>query len=286
MTVLRTEAGPTSKKELGRFARGVQVQRAFFRIGWLAIISYPAVIVTRQLSLVVTMVMYFFLSELVNESALVGGDYFTYVMLGLIVLQLLDSGLTGFGFQVQEEIQTGRLEGYLVEPVRWWVLPFGMMQFPIVFRLANNSLALLIAFALGLDIRLSGALPALALIALGIAATASIGLLSASVRILSKRSDPVAQMYQVLAMLFAGTFFSIDQLPTWLRPLSYAVPHTYVISGVRRLLMPNGSEIAGPDLATAIIALLIWCVVFYAIGITLYNRVMERGRELGVLAGY
>ena len=144
----------------------------------------------------------------------------------------------------------------------------------------------MIALLLGLDVRLAGVIQAVALLFLGVAATASIGLLSASIRILSKRSDPVAQIYQVAATLFAGTFFSIDQLPGWLQPISYAIPHTYVITGIRRVLMPGGEGIAGPDLGAAVVALSIWCVVFYTIALIVYNRVMERGRELGVLAGY
>jgi ABC-type uncharacterized transport system permease subunit len=270
----------------GRLAHLIQVQRAFFRIGWLTLISYPAAMLTRQLSLLVTVAMYYFLSQLVEDTPLVGGDYFTYVILGILVTRLLDGGLTGFGFQIQEEIQTGRLEGYLVEPVRWAALPFGLMQFPIVERLVTSLVALAVAIPFGLAIRPAGIVPAIAMLALGVAATASIGLLNSSIRILSKRSDPLGQLYQVAAVLFAGTFFPIDQLPAWIRPVSYAIPHTYVIAGARRLLMPDGADVAGPDLALAAGALAAWCVVFYAAGLLLYSKVMAKGRELGVLAGY
>jgi ABC-type multidrug transport system permease subunit len=87
------------------------------------------------------------------------------------------------------------------------------------------------------------------------------------------------------ASLLGGALFSVDQLPSWLQPLAYAIPHTYVINASRAVLMEDPGTFVIP-FNTAVLALLIFNVVVLAGGLWLFSRSLEYGRKMGMLSGY
>jgi len=266
--------------------RSVQIQRGFFRLGWLGLVSYPASFVTQQLSVLATLIATLFVATIIPNTGLVGYDYFTFAVIGILVTGLLEAALRGFGAAMEFEIQAGRVETLLVEPVNWKFLPFGMVQFIGVMRVAITIATLGLAIMLGADFRYAGFPAAALLMVLAFAAVLAIGILGTSLKLLTKRSDPILMLYTTLASILSGVAFPLEAIPSWLRPLSYLIPHTYVIAGVRRLTMVEPGEIGGPSLGFSVVALFVMCLVLYPVAFAIYGRVMEVGRRLGVLAGY
>lgn len=264
----------------------VQVQRGFFRLGWLGLVSYPSSFVTQLLGQLATLIVTVFVAEIVADTPAVGNDYFTFAIIGLLVTAFLQAGLTGFGSAMEFEIQAGRVEALLVEPVNWRFLPFGMVQFIAVQRSAMTISSMVLAVALGANFRLGGVIPAVGVAVLAFVTVLAIGILGTSLKLMTKRSDPILMLYTMLAGIFSGSAFPLDVIPGWLQPVSWFIPHTYVISAVRRLLMDDSSGIPGPGLGTSILALIVMSFVLYPLAFFLYGRVMEVGRRLGVLAGY
>ena len=267
--------------------RGLQVQRAFFRLGWLTVVSYPLGFVANNAGAFVPIVLYFFFGRLFESSkANVGGDIFTYLVIGLILTGLLDTGLNGFGAQLDTEIKAGRLEAILVEPVSWRSLPFGLVQFTLVTRWVLALVAVVVSLLLGAHYTASNVPVALVVVMLGILATLGIGILGASVRILAKRTDPVLIVYSLAASVLSGAMFPIELLPRFIRPLAYLIPHTYVIAAVRRLLMPDPEGLGGPSLEASLIGLTLLLFVLYPVALWAFGRTMEYGRKIGALAAY
>jgi ABC-2 type transport system permease protein len=138
---------------------------------------------------------------------------------------------------------------------------------------------------LGADLVLSG-LPAFLLIfLLGMLACNAIGILSASMIVLAKRSSAILGLYGLAASLLGGALFSIEVLPAWLRPFSYLVPHTYVISASRDVLVP-GDVGTGMPLSHAIAGLLLFNLVAFPLGLYAFTRALEYSRRMGLLGGY
>jgi len=266
--------------------RAIQINRAFFRLGWLTLISYPLAFLMMQLGALLPVFIYLFVGELVPNTPAVGGDYYTFVVIGVVAVQLLDGTLRAFGQVLDTEIQAGRLEALLVEPIHWHILPFGIVQFYLLWRVAIASVMVAIALAFGAEFQLAGLPTALLILALGLAATLAVGILGASVKVLSKRSDPLLAFYALGAQVFSGVYFPVESLPAWLRPFSYMIPETYVIAALRKLLMPGGGTLPGVEPAKAILALTAFCVVIYPMSLWLYGRSLEYARKLGLLAGY
>jgi ABC-2 type transport system permease protein len=147
------------------------------------------------------------------------------------------------------------------------------------------ALMLLAGMALGADINLSGLPTFAAILFLGILACNAIGILSASLLVLAKKAGAVVALYGLAASLLGGALFSIEVLPDWLRPLSYAVPHAYVISASREVLDPNQIG-TGMSLGTALFGLVGFIIVVYPISLWFFTRSLNYTRRMGLLGSY
>jgi len=265
-------------------SRGVAA--AFVRMGIQATISYPMSFVLSQSGLVIGVVSVFFLSRIVRSGPNLGGDYLGFVVVGILGQMLVSAALQGVSQQLDEAIQQGRLEMLLIEPLRWWFIPLGLAIWPVVLMLGQVALVLVVALALGVSIVPLGLVEAVPLLALGVLSGLAMGLLAASVRILAKRSDPIWLVYNIVSGLVAGTAVPINVLPAPLRALSWLLPTMYVESGLRKLVLPHAAAVYGPSPLWASLALLLAVVPLALAGIVAFNRSVDLGRRLGVLAGY
>jgi len=264
-----------------------QVAAAFIRMGYLLEFSYPLAFVMTQAQALLPVFIYFFVARLVpHHGPSVGGDYFTFVVIGALSVRILGAGLNDLGTQVNDAIQQGQFEMLLVEPVRWRALPLGMAQWPLVVRAVTSVITLAITVFMGAHYRATGVPLALVITLLGAFASLAIGSLALSVKVLAKRSDPVLAVYGVIVQVLAGAYFPVKFLPLPLRVISYALPHTYVIAANRAVLMPHGSSLPGPSPATAVIGLVCFSVVGYAFALWLLGRTFDYARRIGVLGGY
>lgn len=267
--------------------RGRQIAGAFLRMDFIEATSYPLNLVMTGANAVVGVMIWAFVARHTGTSGPeVGFDYYTFVVIGLMGLQVLQGGLNGFSNQIGMMMQRGRLEMILVEPVRWRLLPFGMGQWAIALQFMAALLMVAVSFLLGARFSLSGVPAGLVILLLGVAATFTVGVLSASVKVLSKRSDPVLALYQIAAMVLSGIFYPVEVLPAALRALSWVIPHTYVVAALRKTLMPQAAALPGISAGQAMLLLLAFCVVAYPLSLWLFGRSLDYGRKMGLLSGY
>ena len=258
---------------------------AFLRMDVIEDISYPMSLVLSELGTILPVLVSFFIGDLVGESPEVGEDYFTFAVLGLAVTAILQGALGGFGGNLQRALNRGTLEQLLVEPVPWTHLPFAMNLWRITMGVLEGAIILGMGLLLGADYVASGWWQFLVLLVLGILACTAIGIVSAAVLILSKRSKPFLTLYGMAASLLAGSVFAVSQLPEWLQTLAWAIPHTYVINASRAVLMEDPGTFYVP-FNTAVLALLIFNVVVMSAGLWMFSRSLEYGRKMGMLSGY
>jgi len=261
------------------------VSAAFIRMDSVEDISYPLSMLLGELGTIVPVFIYFFVAELVGNSPEVGGDYLTFEVIGMSVSTILQAALSGFGGSLQRAQNRGTFETLLVEPVSWMYLPFAMNLWRVILGLFGGTLVFFVGLALGANYVWSGIPAFLLLIVLGILASMAIGILSASLMVLAKRSQPVLTLYGLAASLLAGALFSVDQLPPFLQALSLAIPHTYVINAARTLLMEDPGTFT-MSFRTAAIALTVFNLVVFTSGLWLFHRSMQYARKMGMLSGY
>lgn len=261
--------------------------RAFYVVGKSDALAYPLAFMLSIFSRLTNVFLYFFLARIITtDEDVVPGGFFAFSVVGVFVLWVLGSGLELFGTFVQRTIDQGHLELYLVQPIAWTVLPFLWFQWLVVERLIAGVATVVVAIALGVRFETDRLLLAVVLLALGIAATHAIGVIAASVRFLSKRADPVLLGYTVASTVISGVVIPISALPEILQGLSWLIPHTYVVDGLRQLLLDGGDAGSRISVGNAILALSAFSIVAYAIGLFLFNRSLHYARERGILGSY
>ncbi len=270
----------------GPVRRGLRVLAVFIWMGWQEALAYPLALVMTAVSLLSQPIIYYFVAQLVDSGQNVGGDYYTFVFLGFIVATMMNGALSAFSAQLDYLLGTGTFETLLVEPVSWRWLAFGMVVWPIFRTVATTLVIATIGIALGAQLNYAQLPFALLVIVLGVASAHTIGVLAASVKVLSKRADPVLSLYQLAMTVLSGVAFPVSLLPGFLKALSYLLPMTYVLTAVRKLLMVDSQGLTGPSPGQSVLVLLAFLAVVYPLGLYLYSRSLEYGRKLGVLAGY
>ena len=272
----------------GRLRSSSSMVAGFWRIDYIDEISYPASFLMGELATFVPVVTSYFIGELTEGSAtseFFGSDYFTFAVLGLAIAGTMQSALFGFGYALQRAQERGTLETLLVEPVPWTSLPMAMNLWRVALGVVNGALVMIMGWILGARYDLSGFPAFLLVIVVGILASQAIGILSASYLVLAKKSQPVIRLYTLAATILAGSVFSVDQLPPWLRLFSWFIPQTYAVTAARAQLMSDAGTFTIP-LDVALWALTGFVVVVGGGGLLLFKRTLEYARKMGMLSGY
>ena len=282
----RIEVLPRSQRGPTRSQRISSVTWAFFRMGMRETISYPMAIVLSQTSILVSVVGLAFLSKLIHPSASIGPSYLSFATTGFAGSQIVLGAMMGLGQELDATIQQGRMEMLLIEPVSWKLVPIALGAWPAVYRLSGVAPIFLLAGLLGVTFQVSHIPLLILLVILGSVAGLALGTCAGSLRVLSKKSDPISTLYFIASGLFSGQAFPITLLPTALRDLSWLFPSTYLISGLRSGLVVQSGTVYGPNLLDAVIVLATICMILLPIGMILFRRSLELGRRYGLLAGY
>lgn len=289
MSTTAAHLAPRPSRGLGvvpRARRAWQVTTAFTWLGYTEELAYPLNFALKQAQPIFTVVVYYFLSLLVDSGPNVAGDYYSFVVVGAVVLRMLDSGLGSFSSTLEATVDQGRLESLLIEPIRWKLIPFGLASWSILTSAITAAFMVLLALPIGLHVSLTGVVPGMVILVLGIGASHALGIVAAAVKLLSKRGNPFVTIYGMLVVLLCGLMFPVESLPAPLQAASYLLPPTYAIQGVRRTVLPGGDQLTGPSTLTSLLALAGFCVIVYPISLWLYGRAVDVGRKYGTLAGY
>ena len=91
-----------------RARRGIQIAHAFFDMGFSTAVNSPIDFVMSALRPLFPVVTFFFVSQLVTDGPSVGGDYYSFVVIGFLVTDALTGALGGFNREVQSAVQQGR----------------------------------------------------------------------------------------------------------------------------------------------------------------------------------
>jgi ABC-2 type transport system permease protein len=79
---------------------------------------------------------------------------------------------------------------------------------------------------------------------------------------------PIANLITLPQFLLAGTFFSIDNFPTWMQPFCRILPLTHFNNAMRNISFEGASLV---DAWSEVSILLIWIVVVYAIAFKIFK---------------
>ncbi len=79
---------------------------------------------------------------------------------------------------------------------------------------------------------------------------------------------PIANIVTLPQFLLSGTFFSINAFPSWLQPISKALPLTYLNDAMRKVAF-EGAGLT--DVSHQLLILAIWGIIVYAIAVKTFK---------------
>ena len=219
-------------------------------------------------------VLWGFVSAYVAEEA---GVRFEFVFLGAIILwEFLVRVMYGLTLTFFEDVWSRNFLNIFASPLMVGEYLFGMVASSVATTAISFSAMLIFAWLLfGFSVAVLGAslLPFLLVlfltgIALGIVGVAFV-----------LRFGPSAEWFiwplPAVISPFAGVFYPVATLPSWVHPISAALPPTYVFEGMRSVLAGGSFEYTALFKGALLALVAIACA--YAYFMSVYRRAVRTG---------
>jgi ABC-2 type transport system permease protein len=233
--------------------------------------------------------VFYYVSRLLGPAAApfltpYGGDYFSFVLIGIAFSGYFGVGLSSFGNSLRQAQISGTLEAMLAAPTRLSLIILASAQWDYLMTTLRVLVYLAVgAGLLGVDLGGGNYGAALLVLALTIVAFSSLGVLSASFIMVLKRGDPINWVFGALSTLLGGVYYPIAVLPDWLQKVSALFPITYALHAMRLALLQGASlQVLLPDLA----ALTIFSALLLPFSLLAFHYAVHRARREGSLTHY
>jgi ABC-2 type transport system permease protein len=194
-----------------------------------------------------------------------------FVLPGQLGFSLLSAGVFGVAFLFFNLRQQLVLKRFFATPIKRGYIVLGEGLSRVMFQMLTAVVIVLLGyfafhFTLVHGVVTFAEIMVLSFIALLV--FMGFGFIVSSLAKNESTIPPLANIITLPQFLLAGTFFSIDAFPTWLQPISKALPLTHYNDAMRRISF-EGAHLGNcmPQLAV----LLSWGIVVYAIAIKVFR---------------
>lgn len=262
---------------------------AFLRRDWFIVLSYRAAFLADWVSLLIQMVTFSYVAKIVDPSALPSVDgrqleYLEYVAVGIAVTSFVQIALGRVVTTIRGEQLMGTLEALLLTPTAKVTLQAGIVAYDLLYVPIRTALFLLgAALFFGVDLRLSGLLPFLAVLAAFIPFVWGLGVTTAASVLAFRRGNAVTGLAAVALSLTSGAFFPLDLLPGWVQATARWNPARVALDASREAMLGTAGwdDVVGPVVKLALMAVLALTIGFSAFGFALAHE-----RRRGTLGQY
>jgi len=262
---------------------------AFLKRDFINEVSYKFSFFLQFFGVFFSTLVFYFLSKLFEGSEIpylkpYGGNYFSFVLIGIAFSNYLNVAVRSLSKNIRDAQIMGTLEALLVTQTEIPTIILGSSIYSYVFTSIQVIVYLLLGvFVFGINFGDANYLGAAIILLLTITSFGSIGILSASFIMVFKRGDPITWLINSLSWLLGGVFYPVQVLPDWLEKISYLLPITYSLEGMRHALLQGYSI---KNLAHNIFALLIFSIVLIPVSIFIFSKAVNRAKVDGSLAQY
>jgi len=263
---------------------------AFLRRDLLQALSYRAAFVSDIVNVVIQVIVFGFVSKLIDASALptVDGSWISYIefaVVGILVSSFLQLGIGRVSTAVRTEQLMGTLEPLLATPTSLTVVQLGWVAYDLVY-VPVRTIAFLLAVSIVADVSFNpGGVPAtLVLLLVFLPFVWGLGVLGAATTITFRRGVGVVGLVTTLLSVTSGAYFPVTVLPSWLQRFAERNPLTMTIDTARELLL-GGS--AGWNEVWQTVAILVPAsILTLTVGVAAFGLALRRERRLGTTGSY
>jgi len=208
----------------------------------------------------------------VKNLAPVTPNFIAYYAPAVLALLLQHVSITLTALTLVRERTVGATELFRVSPSGAGEIVFGkFLSYALIAGITGAILAVLLRFTLKVPI-LGSRTEFVLIIALLIAASLGVGLIISAVARTETQAVQYAMILLLASVFFGNFFLPIDTLYPWARVVSYALPITYGVDALQRIML-RGAPVNMVD----VLALLAFAVGSFGLGTFLFRRELRQG---------
>ncbi|MDR7554837.1 MAG: ABC transporter permease [Armatimonadota bacterium] len=278
-------------REHGWGAVGQEVGKlaAFLRRDLLTALSYRLAFVSDLINLIAQVVVFSFVARLVDPARVpVVGEarptYLAFVVVGIAISALLQLGLSRVGSALRNEQLLGTLESLLVTPTSELTILVGLVAYDLLYLPVQITVFLVVAAVLfGVEVHLSGIVPAAAVFALFVPFAGGLGAASAAAVLRFRRVPAVVGLVGYGLAVGSGAYFPRELLPGWVAGFAARNPVAVALDATREALLGGGSWAA---VTPALLVLAPTSLLALAGGVWLFRLALRSELRTGTLGQY
>lgn len=262
---------------------------AFIQRDFISDISYKFEFCTKLFWMFISTVTYFFLSKLIGDMGQgylkpYGGNYFSFVLIGIAFYSYLGVSINGLSNTIRSGQMLGTLEALLVTQTAIPTIILSSSLYSFLWASFRVVVYLSLgAILFGLDIGNANLPAAMLILFLTVICFSSLGIIAASFIMVLKRGNPIGWAFGSVSGLLGGLYYPISVLPDWLQTLSYLLPITYSLEGMRLALL-NGYPLS--MLLSNVIPLFIFSIFMLPLSIMSFTYAVKKAKKDGTLTQY
>jgi len=260
----------------------------FIKKGFLETISYRFSFIFQFLSIFVSVTIWFYITKFLKGSTIsskvYGGDYFSFVLIGIAFYRYVNGGINGFALNMMKEIERGTMESNWAMPTPPLIIVVYSALWDFLYITLQSFIFLLLGkFIFGMAIYISNYLLVSVIILVSIICYMSIGIILSSFILIFKRPEPLNTLINLSFLLFGGVYFPISIFPENLQKISQIFPLTYSLNALRKIFIQGASL---SSIYSDLMPLIIFAILLSPLSIFLFNCAVKRNRLTGSLSFY
>lgn len=251
-------------------------------------LSYPFFLPFTTLTALFSPLLFYFVARFVGDGvddqlASIGGDYFSFVLVGLLWATFLFVATRVYSAGMREAQLTGLLEALLQTPTRGWTLLLAQGGWPYTVATFHSVVILAISTAvLGVDLDVDPAGFLLAAV-LSLAAITAVGLAMAAAVLVVKRGEGIVNLAASALVLLGGLYYPVSSLPAPLDTIGEILPVSHAVDALRETMLVG----KGPaDVAADLWPVALFALVGLPVAAALVERAIESCRRQATLGQY
>ena len=197
-------------------------------------------------------------------------------MIGWVVVEDL-------GVALRDEQMKGTLEQNFLAPVNRVTLLIGLSLTDIVVTSAVFVVVVGVTTMIALPAAALSLLQAFLILLIGLIPLFGIGFLFAGFVLKFKEPYIFTQILNLLFATLTGTYYPVSLLPYWVQLVSGALPQTYVIEDMRRIVLANQTLV---DIYGGVFILLALALAYPVVGYAVFRQLEKRASVTGEFSKY
>lgn len=205
-----------------------------------------------------------------------------YLAIGTLTWSYMASLFVAIAESVQWERWEGTIEYTMMAPISRLTYMLGSCLFGVIYGLGRTAFVLLaLVLMFHLQANAAGMLPALAIVGVGSISFVGIGIMASTLPLLfTERGAQMTYVIEACLLLVSGVYYPVGVLPAWMQPFSYISPATYILTGIRKVLLGHPTHTA---LAETLVPLTIIGVITVPLGVWLFSWAEQFAKRTGRL---